>query len=272
MTTLAIPKITPLEFSGGKGQPYLTPMGALPSVTTILRETASEETRMKLAKWAKSKRSGIDPAERGTMVHSAIEALLKGEPAQLPQSLWGFYESVLPILKGITHVASEICCYHPDGYAGRADCLALVDGELTLLDWKTTTKPFLHGSVDEYLDEIQNWDNRIAEARQQERDHVLSAAAAARLIRKIQGHRSRVTSDLERRTDYLMQLAAYARALEHTYGLAIDRAQIVLILPDQPAMVVMMKHGSIRLMFEQFRERLDSYAIQALRKGGDSHE
>lgn len=252
----AIPTITPLEFSGGKGQPYVTPIGPLPSVTTILRQTASEEVRMKLARWAKAKRKGIDPIERGTMVHHAIESLLKGEPALLPQSLFGFYQSVLPVLKGITHVASEVCCYHPDGYAGRADCLAMVDGELTLLDWKTTTKPFLFGTVDEYLTEAQTWDARIEEVRQQERDHVLSAAAAAKRIKTIQGHRSRVIGDLERRTDYLMQLAAYARALEHTYGLTINRAQIVLILPDQPAISVAMRRDSIDVMFEAFRERL----------------
>ena len=259
MTTLTIPSITPLEFSGGKGQPYITPIGALPSVTTILRDTASDEVRMKLANWSRAKRKGIDPVDRGTMVHAAIESLLRGEPAALPQSLWGFYESVLPTLKGITHVASEIACYHPDGYAGRADCLAMVGGELTLLDWKTTTKPFLYATAAEYADEISLWDARIAEARQQERDHVLSAGAAAKLIKKLTTQRSRVMSDLERRTDYLMQLAAYTKALEHTYGLEICQAQIVLILPDQPAMVVGMKRDLIDGMFDAFRERLAEY-------------
>lgn len=259
MTTLAIPKIEPLDFSGGKGQPYITPIGSLPSVTTVLRETASEEVRMKLARWDKAKRRGIDPVDRGTMVHAAIESLLRGEPAQLPQSLLGFYESVLPVLRSITHVASEVCCYHPDGYAGRADCLALVGGELTLLDWKTTTKPFLFGSAAEYIDAIGLWDTRIAEVRQQERDHVLSAAAAGKQVKRLQSERSRVASDLERRTDYLMQLAAYSKALEHTYGLEINRAQIVLILPDQPAMSVGMMRDSIDVMFEAFRERLAEY-------------
>ncbi len=259
MTTLAIPSITPLEFSGGKGQPYVTPIGALPSVTTILRDTASEEVRVKLANWSRAKRKGIDPVDRGTMVHAAIESLLRGEPAKLPPSLWGFYDSVLPVLKGITHVASEVACYHPDGYAGRADCLAVVDGELTLLDWKTTTKPFLYTTADGYSDEINLWDERINEARQQERGGVLSSGAATKLIKKLATQRSRVSSDLERRTDYLMQLAAYAKALEYTYELEINQAQIVLILSDQPAMIVEMKRDLIDTMFEAFRARLAEY-------------
>ncbi len=259
MTTLVTPSITPLEFSGGKGQPYVTPIGILPSVTTILRETASAEVRAKLANWSRAKRKGIDPVDRGTMVHAAIESLLRGEPAKLPPSLWGFYESVLPILKDITHVASEVACCHPDGYAGRADCLAMMGGELTLLDWKTTTKPFLHATVDGYSSEIKDWDERIEEARRQERGGVLSSGAATKLIKKLATQRSRVTSDLERRTDYLMQLAAYAKALEYTYEVEINRAQIVLILPDRPAMDVSMNRDSIDAMFEMFRERLSSY-------------
>lgn len=87
MSTATIPRIQPILFDGGKGQPYLTPLGELPSVTTILRETQPEETRKKLEQWRRANPKN-NAAERGTLVHQAIEDLLTGRPARCLNPWW----------------------------------------------------------------------------------------------------------------------------------------------------------------------------------------
>ena len=67
---------------------YNTPFytGPVPSVTTIISETASEANKKKLEMWAKNN-PGVKEAaaERGTTIHSCMEHYLKKEEFEVPE-------------------------------------------------------------------------------------------------------------------------------------------------------------------------------------------
>lgn len=110
---------------------YLTPQGLLPSVTSILSRTSA---------WAGQ---GASPAAmaaraRGRLFHAEMQARLEqGEEGQSPyfSSLTSFW----PRLGEIWLVEGPL--WHSQGFAGTVDCVAEVDGVLSVIDWKTTDEP-----------------------------------------------------------------------------------------------------------------------------------
>ena len=123
---------------------YHTPMGRLPSVTTILR--ATEEDQPVLNAW----RSRVGPVraaiiaaqarERGIAFHEEMEAYFQaGRPAISGSA---YLESVRPFLNRLGEIGLvEGAVWHPLGFAGCVDCVALVDGVLSIIDWKTASSP-----------------------------------------------------------------------------------------------------------------------------------
>jgi hypothetical protein len=267
MNTTTIPRIQPVLFAGGKGQPYSTPLGELPSVTTILRATQPEETRKKLEQWRKANPKN-NAAERGTLVHKAIEDLLTGKPASLPESLVGFYHSIAPFLATIQPLLIEGGVYHPHGYAGRLDALAIdADGQVKLIDWKTSNKPFLYTSLQEYDAEIQNWEEQINQLWQKVSEGTLSQSAANRSASTIRKrHLSRVTADKEKFEDYCCQVAAYARAANHTYAdqlnEAITNAVIAVAIDGEPCQVIELNEDDLDYFWDIFEARLDRFYLE----------
>ncbi|MCD8201066.1 MAG: hypothetical protein LUD47_03255 [Clostridia bacterium] len=82
-------------------------------------------------------------ADRGTAVHSAIELNLKYGIEDIEGDLKGYLDAFVDFAKGhtITPVCMEHKFYHKLlQYAGTIDCLCMMDGKLTLLDFKTTEK------------------------------------------------------------------------------------------------------------------------------------
>lgn len=84
-------------------------------------------------------------ADRGTIIHSVFEALAAGKPVPNPSE---FPALARPWLRGaiaawqaldVTEVvAAETMVCHPElGYGGRPDLVAVADGLLTLLDYKS---------------------------------------------------------------------------------------------------------------------------------------
>jgi hypothetical protein len=77
----------------------------------------------------------------GSAVHAAIEAYAKSltpPPDDLMPMLLPFIEWWRANVRGVE--ALEVVCVNAaDGYAGRADCVAVVGGKVTLLDFKTQT-------------------------------------------------------------------------------------------------------------------------------------
>jgi genome maintenance exonuclease 1 len=137
---------------------YATPTGeTLPGVTTILSATDTEKGR--LDAWRD--RVGADEADRvsreacdrGKRLHTAIESYLKGAAiANLSDDVKPFFESIVPALNAIERpLLIEGTVWSHRGYAGTVDTLAVVGDELTVVDWKTASRPKRPEWIQNYL-------------------------------------------------------------------------------------------------------------------------
>jgi genome maintenance exonuclease 1 len=123
--------------------------GVYPGVTTILSNTKSEADRARLTEWRglvgedEAKRILKAACDRGTIIHQLIEDWLQGNhPVTPPAGVKGFWESVEPVLDHISDVQLiEGVVWHSSGFAGSVDCVARWDGELAIIDWKTSNSP-----------------------------------------------------------------------------------------------------------------------------------
>lgn len=119
-----------------------------PGITTILSNTKAEADRASLAVWRdlvgeqEAKRILKAACDRGTIIHHLIEERLQGNPVIPPAGVEGFWASVEPVLDHISDVQLiEGVVWHSSGFAGSVDCVARWDGELAIIDWKTSSSP-----------------------------------------------------------------------------------------------------------------------------------
>ena len=165
----------------------------LPSVTTILQQTQSEEKKSKLAEW--KQKVGEDKADsirdqaanRGTIMHRIIEGYLTGErhadlsdlgrqAGVMARNIW---ESDLK--DGMEEVwGTEVTVYYPGLYAGQTDLVGIYNGAEIIGDYKQTNKPKRREWID----------------------------------------------------DHFIQLAAYAMAHNHVYGTSIKSGVILMCSVD----------------------------------------
>jgi genome maintenance exonuclease 1 len=134
---------------------YALPDGsAVPSVTTILDRTKSQESREALAKWKKAvgeeraQQITTEAANRGTRMHSYLEHyVLTGEMKELPgnpfaQPSWFMAAEV--ILNGLCNVdefwGSEVPVYYSGLYAGTTDCVGIWKKKPAIIDFKQSNK------------------------------------------------------------------------------------------------------------------------------------
>lgn len=132
------------------GRTYITPDGnKYPSITTVLghqskagilawRKRVGEETANKISTQA---------ATRGTAIHQLAEDYVNNEPdwnkGAMPANLFTF-NTIKPILdKHVNNIWAQEVPLYSDKFAiaGRVDCIAEFDGELTIIDYKTARKP-----------------------------------------------------------------------------------------------------------------------------------
>lgn len=124
------------------------------------------ESRWKLTEdtafWKSGKEVGQDAADIGQLAHSWIEAHLHGvevdqeslpEPAQRAVSAFLGWKAAHKVEVLKTEQTFYNCRLN---YAGTADCVARVDDELTLLDWKTSTGIYMEMA-------IQAWSYALAD-------------------------------------------------------------------------------------------------------------
>ena len=126
----------------------------LPSVTTILTATQSEEDKAGIAGW--KERVGHKEAEkikneassRGSSMHSYIEQFLLGKfNLDLLDEENKSKKMAIEIIDcGLKNKLSEIwgaetTVYYPRKYAGTADCIGIYEGKETILDFKQINKP-----------------------------------------------------------------------------------------------------------------------------------
>lgn len=131
------------------GRIYVTPDGEFPSVTTFL-SSLDTDTEW-LDKWA-DKLGGKDKAEaemnrcadRGTGVHLSLEHLLNNDPRpELAGDYKSMYYQLEKVLRiSVDHIYGlEIPLWSKIlGLAGRCDCVAKYNGQLSIIDYKTSNK------------------------------------------------------------------------------------------------------------------------------------
>ena len=129
-----------------------------PSVTTV----TSHRTKDKIMKWRKrvgeaeaNKISGR-ASSRGNKFHSMVECYLKNEPVAFDETnplATYLFQSSREELNRINNIHLLESCLFSDylRISGRVDCIAEFDGELSVIDFKTSTKPKKEMWIENYF-------------------------------------------------------------------------------------------------------------------------
>ena len=150
-----LPDITTESIKGKRF--YVTPEGnKYPSITTVL----SDRNKEGIIKWRESVGNDVanqvmrQAASRGTAVHTLIENYLNNEElskqAVLPVALFVTMKSELDNINNIR--IQEGGLYSDKlGVAGRVDCIAEYKGNISVIDFKTSTKEKKEEWVENYF-------------------------------------------------------------------------------------------------------------------------
>ena len=135
----------------------------LPSVTTILSATQSEEKKASLAAW--KARLGAQAADRvrdiaalrGTAMHTYLDAYIQGTGHK---DLTSVGREAEPMAKKIINDGlidlseiwgSEVTLYYPELYAGATDVVGIYNGRESIIDFKQTNKPKRREWIEDYF-------------------------------------------------------------------------------------------------------------------------
>ena len=164
----------------------------LPSVTTILKATESEEKKQSLARWIAKKgekeaeRVKNEAARRGTAMHKYLELYIEGQGildlTEIGREAERMAKTVID--KGFGDMeeiwGSECVLAYPGLYAGQTDLCGIYQGRESIIDFKQSNKP----KKDEWIE------------------------------------------------DYKLQGAAYAMAHDDMFGTDIEQIVILMCTPD----------------------------------------
>lgn len=154
------------QHTTSEGRKYITPDGkGLPSVTTILDYTKTEESKVALQKWRnrvgveKAKSITMEAAGRGTRMHKFLEKWVltdtTGEPGSNPYSKQSHSMAQVIVNRGLSRCnefwGTEINLYFPQVYAGTTDLVGVHDGVESIMDFKQTNKPKKREWIDDYF-------------------------------------------------------------------------------------------------------------------------
>ena len=191
----------------------------LPSVTTILAVTESDEKRESLARWIAKKgkneadRIKNEASKRGTSMHSYLEHYINGE-GLLDLSETGVEAQKMAEVirdKGFGDLeeiwGSECVLYYPELYAGQTDLCGIYQGRESIIDFKQSNKP----KRDEWID------------------------------------------------NYYLQGAAYATAHDCIYGTKIEQVVILMCTPDLFFQKFVINGARFRQYKWEWLRRLDEY-------------
>ena len=134
----------------------------LPSVTTILSGTESDEKREAIAKWkarvgaAEAESVKNKAATRGTALHSYLEKHILGEGlldmteegVEAERMAKVIIEKGLPDLEEIW--GSECVLHNPGLYAGATDLCGIYQGRESIIDFKQSNKPKREEYIGDY--------------------------------------------------------------------------------------------------------------------------
>ena len=141
---------------------YVTPEGnKYPSITTVL------SSRKKEGLWEWRKRVGNDVANyvartsaaRGTAVHHMCEDYLNNDLDKFKEHKknflpWCLFTQLQKFLDNyVNEIYAQECGLYSDKYkvAGRVDCIAEFNGELAVIDFKTSTKEKKESYIENYF-------------------------------------------------------------------------------------------------------------------------
>jgi len=138
------------------GRYYSTPKGKLPSVTTV---TGFKKAKF-FAKWrAENPKEAKRVTNRGNTFHSLIEDYLNNEfdldrdKGEIRPDILELFLQLQPELDKIDNiVALEVPLWSETvGLAGRVDCVAEHDGELSIIDFKGATRKKRPSDIENYF-------------------------------------------------------------------------------------------------------------------------
>ena len=145
---------------------YATPDGKnLPSVTTILDKTKSEESREALNRWRRSvgaekaQQITTEAANRGTRMHTYLEDYVKtGEIKERTSNPFSWASHAMAhvvVEKGLKNVNEfwgiEVPLYFPGIYAGTTDGAGIHLNEEAILDYTQSNKPKRREWIEDYF-------------------------------------------------------------------------------------------------------------------------
>ena len=198
----------------------------LPSVTTILAATQSDEKRESLLKWKervgdfKADEIKNQAAKRGSNMHSYLEHHINGGGLLDLSSEGREAESMAKTIieKGLGDLqeiwGSEVTLYYPGLFAGATDLCGIYQGRDSIVDFKQTNKP-----------KREEW---------------------------IQ--------------DYKLQLAAYASAHDYVYKTNIEQGVILMVTPDNFFQRFIINGSQFREYKWMWLEKVDQYYTQLKKK------
>ena len=133
---------------------YLFREEKLPSVTSILQATKSEEDKASLELWkqrvghVEANKIKNEASSRGTSMHSYIEDFLRGRINESFFESNEQYKNMAKeiIEKGIKGKLEEIygmetTLHYPEKYAGTADLVGIYQGQEAIIDFKQANRP-----------------------------------------------------------------------------------------------------------------------------------
>lgn len=136
------------EYINGKRH-YITPEGNnYPSITTVL----GEFSKVNIQKWrervgeAEANKISGKASRRGTKLHLICEGYIQNDSTfldgQTPDQI-ELFKGIQPHLDKINNVHGVELALYSDhfGLAGRTDLIADYDGRLSVIDYKTSSKP-----------------------------------------------------------------------------------------------------------------------------------
>ena len=137
---------------------------SLPSVTTILKATQSEEDKAGIAAWKErvghkeAERIKNEASNRGNQMHSCLEQFLLGKfnLDLLEEDNKSKKMAIEIIDNGLKNKLSEVwgveaTVYYPRKYGGTADCIGVYEGKETILDFKQSNKPKKEEYIKDYF-------------------------------------------------------------------------------------------------------------------------
>ena len=134
----------------------------LPSVTTILGQTQSDEKRESLAKWIAKKgkkeaeRVKNEAAARGSIMHNIIEHHVNGNNIlDMTETGQGAHRMAAVVIdKGFKDLdeiwGSEVVLSYPGLYAGQTDLVGVYQGRDSIIDFKQSNKPKREEWIEDY--------------------------------------------------------------------------------------------------------------------------